>query len=131
MPRLSDRVRRRIDPLLDDAARRGIVTRRGEFLWRPGDDPDTWDRVRGVGDGEAREAASIPPEEIAAAARRVLDGAIALPAEALARETARQFGISRLGARVDAAMQAGIELLCNRGVAARDGDRVISRATTR
>lgn len=98
---------------------------RGEFVWRPGEDPDAFDRVRSVGGG--REAEHLPPEEVAEAARRVLAGNVALPHADLVRETARAFGIPRLGRKINEAMADGIALLVDRGGADVDGDRIVAR----
>ena len=115
------RARRRVMEVVGTAA---VV--RGEFCWLPGDDPSTWTKFRGpTADGTAREAELIAPEEVAAALRWQLDRSLSATEEDLARETAKVFGITRLGRRVAEAMTQGIDLLVARGLARREGDRVV------
>ena len=66
----------------------------------------------------------IPPEEMAAAALCVLDQALSCTEETLVRETARALGITRSGARGNAAVALAIEFLLGRGLALRERDRI-------
>lgn len=50
-----------------------------------------------------------------------------MPTQDLLRETARLFGIQRMGARVSEAMSAGVDVLLARGQASADGDRILWR----
>ncbi|MEZ6195336.1 MAG: DUF3320 domain-containing protein [Planctomycetota bacterium] len=111
---------------LETALAATSVVVRGDFLWPHDLDPARWDRFRPPhpDDPSPRKAEEIPPEELAMAALDVLRDAISLPREELARKTARRFGISRLGARVESAMEAGIAGLLARGAAVADGDIV-------
>jgi very-short-patch-repair endonuclease len=68
-------------------------------------------RVPPTGQTSERGAEEIPPEEIANAAASLLESHISIPLPDLARETARVLGFHRLGSKVDAAMQRGIEHL--------------------
>lgn len=123
--RLTDRPRGQVVQVVEGLRLRGRLARRGDFMWRASDDPASWRRFRGpTADGTARDAALIAPEEIAAAAAVVLAGALSLPDPDLARETARLFGIARLGRVVEERMRAGIDLLCQQGRASRSGGRV-------
>lgn len=125
LKRLTDRARGQVGQVVEGLRLLGRLTRRGDFLWRATDDPASWRRLRGpTADGAARDAAIIAPEEIAAAAAVVLAGALSLPEAELARETARLFGIARLGKLVEERMQSGIDLLCQQGRASRVGGRV-------
>ena len=112
------RVRRRVEEALP-----GVADLYGAWVWPPGVDRDHWTRFRAG--AEPREADGIAPEEIAAAAAAVLRRGLSMAEEDLHRETARAFGISRLGARVREAMQGGADVLVARGAARRDGDRVV------
>ena len=119
---LTSRVRRRILEVLERA---GIAVH-DEFAWQPGATPESWDRFRGAGaDGSARDADLIAVEELAAATASVLARNLSLPEVDLHRETARLFGIARLGPRVKAAMACGVDALVARGVARRDGERIV------
>jgi hypothetical protein len=121
--RVTTRVRQRIEAEL---ARTPQLSVRGAFVWPARVRPEDWTRVRGpAADGSVRDAALIAPEEIAAAAAVVLGSALSLPAAELSRETARLFGMARLGRKVEEAMASGVDLLCQRGRAAREGDRVV------
>jgi very-short-patch-repair endonuclease len=124
--RLTDRVRRAVGQGVSALERAGAVRIVGEFVWPADVDPAGFSRVRGADvDGVAREAAMLPPEEVDAAVASALEAALSLPADALARDAARRLGLTRLGARVDAVMQAGVDRVCSRRLARRDGDRVV------
>ena len=71
-----------------------------------------------------RDASELPLPEVANAAARVLARHVALSAEDLARETARQFGFGRLGNQVRSVMDAGIARLVQQGRAVMQQDRV-------
>ncbi len=58
-----------------------------------------------------REAEDIPPEEVANAMRQILKQQISLPEEILVRETARLFGIRRVGPSVDECFRYAIKLI--------------------
>lgn len=121
--KLTAKAQRRVLAVAKKLAPPALV--RGDFVWRAGEDPDAFDRVRSVGGG--RDAEHVPPEEVAEAARRVLAANVALPHADLVRETARAFGIARLGRKINEAMADGIALLIDRGGADVDGDRIVTR----
>ena len=62
--------------------------------------------------------------EVSNAALYVLAAHVSLDRESLARETARVFGISRLGTRVRLAMENGIARLQSRGDCVTEGDAI-------
>jgi very-short-patch-repair endonuclease len=116
--RVTARARKRVLEVLATVS--GYVVD-GDFVWAAA--------MRGsldvaVRNGGGRDAEMVPLEEIAAAARDVLAGALSLPMADLVRETARVFGIARIGPKVDARMRAAIALLDARGVCRIDGERV-------
>lgn len=124
--RITDRVRKRIGGEIAELARAGTLALHGDFVWARGMDPTTWTVIRGPAtDGAVRDAELIAPEEVAVAAEWVLSRSLSLDEATLARETAKVFGIARLGRKVDERMRAGIEVLCTRGGGRRDGDRVV------
>lgn len=106
------------------AERQGVVTRRGEFLWPPGLDPDDPPLRGPAADGRLRHAPHVPPEERAAAAARVLAANVALPRTELARSAARLLGFARATDRVVTAFDEGVQQLLERGRAVADGGRV-------
>ncbi|MFB1478875.1 hypothetical protein [Corallococcus sp. RDP092CA] len=95
----------------------------GEFLWSPSRGPAQYTGFRGA--HPDREAAHLPPEEVANAAGAVLTEALSLEREDLLRETARCFGIQRLTRAVIPVLEAGLTLLLQRGHCQADGDRVV------
>jgi very-short-patch-repair endonuclease len=101
---------------------------RESFVWRSGEDPARFERVRGASaDGITRDAESIPPEEVVCAVKIVLTDNLAMPHGDLVRETARVFGLTRLGRKITEAMTSGIALLIERGGAEVSDDRVVGR----
>ena len=125
--RITKRVLRRLQEALESLPADSRPQQHGEFLWADGQSPDEFHQVRTPVPGQhdsARAAQEIPPEELAAAACQMLELNIALSRDDLARETAKVFGITRLGTKVRAAVDAGIELLISRGQGVADGDRV-------
>lgn len=71
-----------------------------------------------------RSVEDIPPVEIANAAEQVLRQHVAMPLEDLCRETARLFGIKRLGKDVRGGMDEGVNMLLRRGGAKEVGGQV-------
>ncbi|MBK8975481.1 MAG: DUF3320 domain-containing protein [Planctomycetes bacterium] len=119
--RLTARVRERIDACLAalpvDARPHDV----DGFLWRPDQSPAEFTGFRTGGD---RDALDIPPIEVANAAASILATQIAMPRADLARETARLFGFSRMGSRVESSMTRGLDLLVSLGRARPDADRL-------
>ncbi|MEN6624593.1 MAG: DUF3320 domain-containing protein [Candidatus Sumerlaeia bacterium] len=100
------------------------------FLWPPGGRPEDYAdfRVPGESADSRRDAADLPPEEIANAAHYILKRQISLPADDLVKETARLFGYLRAGAQVDQAIRRGIQLLVARNRAHdREGMVILAR----
>ena len=121
--RLSNLVRRRVLGALQGASDREIQ-RLGEFLWPELQDPAAWEGFRvpdGGGDASRRAAEEIPPEELANAMRALLERNIHLPEDDLLRETARVFGIARLGSNVRDHLAVGLALLEQQRRCVRDG----------
>ncbi|WP_274362793.1 DUF3320 domain-containing protein [Paenibacillus thermotolerans] len=125
--RMGSRIERRFDELfavlqLKTTEHDGCV-----FFWPASQPPETYERFRQGADDESRRSAEdLPPEEIAAAAKRVLSVQISLPKDDLVREIVKRLGYQRSGAALDKAVRAGIELAAARGLAVIDEqDRVI------
>jgi len=117
--RVTGRVRRRVGEVLQQVAGYEVVD---EFVWARGEGRSAYATVRVGGD---RDAELLPPEEIAAAAAWTLSRSFSMPSIDLVKDTARTFGIQRLGAKVESRMRAGIELLLVRGRAEEDGQRIV------
>ncbi len=123
--RLTARLRGRVTGELGALSAAGGFLVRGEFVWPREIDPASWTAIRGPGsDGAVRDADMLPPEEVASAAAWVLSRSLSLDEATLARETAKLFGITRLGRNVDQRMRDGIDVLVARGTAVREGERV-------
>jgi very-short-patch-repair endonuclease len=120
--RVTDRLRRR---MLE--AVRGLDTFHvvDEFVWARDVVRENWRVVRAPRCGEEeREIDVIPLEEIAAAARWVLQQNLSMGTTDLYRETARTFGIQRLGQKVEDRVRAGVRHLALRGDCEEQDERV-------
>lgn len=96
------------------------------FAWPKTLDPESLQTFRvSQGSDEPRRAEEICPEEIAAAAGQILAMHVSIELDDLLRETARQFGIQRVGPNVRSFFEEGIELLVKAGRAGRKGTVVI------
>jgi hypothetical protein len=116
-------VRQRIEEQIGELAKRGIVLTQGEFLWSSTCGPSQYTGFRSA--HAEREAAQLPPEEVANAAELVLSQALSLGREDLLRETGRLFGIQRLTRTVLPVLEAGLELLTRRGRCVTEGERAV------
>ncbi|RKH99628.1 DUF3320 domain-containing protein [Corallococcus sp. AB038B] len=123
LTKLTPRVRKRLEEQLQALAKRGTVTIQEEFLWSTSRGPARYSGFRGA--HPEREAAHLPPEEVANAAAAVLTQALSLEREDLLRETARCFGIQRLTKAVIPVLEAGLTLLLQRGHCLAEGERMV------
>ena len=78
-------------------------------------------------DTTRRDAPDIPVEELARAAKSVLEANLAMDMDDLVRATARVFGIMRAGDVVSRRMREGIEHLHAKGIIEFDDGRVALR----
>ena len=124
--RLTARYEDRLVAFLDEAVRREHVQVLDEFVWGSDADPAAYSLIRGrVENGEeARELEYVPPQEMAAAIRRVLAESIALPRPDLARAAVALFGFKRLTVKAQSSVERGLNLLFERGHCRNEGDRV-------
>jgi len=113
--RVTGRVGRRVSEVLEHVLGYEVLD---DFVWAQGSDRGAYATVRVGGE---RDLEMLPAEEIAAAAAWTLSQAFSMPSSDLVRDTARMFGIQRLGVKVEARMREGVELLVSRGTAAEDG----------
>ncbi len=121
LSRLTDRVRERVR-----AALPADVVVDGDVVWRDAAQRDAFRGFRVPRDGEdaSRTAEELPAVEVGNAMRWLLQQHQALAADDLAREAARCFGITRLGAVVKDVMAQALAALVAAGGAVRDGDFV-------
>lgn len=72
-----------------------------------------------------RDAADLPPEEVANAIRQLLTDSVSLPLPDLVKACAQAFGFARMGTNIDAAMKRGIREAMKRNYAKTEDERVI------
>lgn len=123
----------RIREVVRDAAKQcGLAVRRAgkrEFVWSKEltEKPYKTFRIPDEGDSKARTAEEICPEEIANAAAYILTQNISMGKDDLARETAKVFGITRLGNKVRSSFDEGIELLMKNGGCRVEGENFVAK----
>lgn len=107
------------------AIEKGLVVRRGAFLWPPELEtvPVRW---RGV-DGSVTDVDQIPPEEIAAAVRLAIAKELGIRPEAVAASVRRLFGFGTTGGKLTAAVDAAVGRLTEAGELVVDGAGFVSR----
>jgi very-short-patch-repair endonuclease len=122
----------RIRNAVQNAVKRsGLIVRRAgkrEFVWSAemAEMPYEGFRVPGVGDSRVRTAEEICPEEIANAAAQILTLHISMGHDDLVRETAKVFGIARLGNKVRSSFEEGLELLKKNSRCRIEGDNLVA-----
>lgn len=72
-----------------------------------------------------RDAADLPPEEVANAIRQLVKDSISLPLPDLIKGGARLFGFTRMGTNIEAAIRRGIQEASARGFINIENDRVM------
>ena len=121
--RSGTRVLAHLESLLSQVGAR--KRRRGSrvFLWQALQDPTAYTTYRlPAKETEKREAEDLPPEEVAACMAALLAQQMSLPRPDLRKEAARILGYSRMGSKVEEAMEAGVEVgLAGRLLTERDG----------
>ncbi len=123
--RATSKVKERVHELVERAAARKVVTVADEFVWHRDQDREHFQAFRsGDARGKTRSPELVAPEEIAAALRRVLKGAIALPEEDLFRAAGQLLGYRRTTDKLKVALESGLALVIERRGAVRDGERI-------
>jgi very-short-patch-repair endonuclease len=99
--------------------------KRGDFLWKQGQSPDSYLIFRVPGDSESlRDIDFIPDEEIANAIIAILQEQVGLPISDLARETANLFGFTRMNEKILERMKSPIAFLQSSGKCTVSGEKV-------
>lgn len=111
-----------------EAACQGSGVIRDEVVWRPEQDPASYDSVRRPSREPAtsRSVEDIPLAELRAAARQLLAQSLSMKEAELQRAIGRVFGFQRIGATVAKRAQEAIESLVASGVARRDGESTVT-----
>lgn len=120
LSRCTDRVKRRLEGLLKALTGLQKIKQRGDFYW-PSNLEDLKFYRTSSDPNVSREADYLPPEEIALAAQWIISNSLSIQQEDAIRETAKLFGIQRIGPNVGTAFEAGIKLLCATGDCSLDG----------
>lgn len=96
------------------------------FYWKPEQDSAQYSefRVPSAHESGRRSIDDISCEEIAAAARHILQTQFSLTLEGLVREVATLFGFSRCTAPMQAVIKQGVDLAVERGYASIENDRI-------
>jgi hypothetical protein len=132
--RLGNRLQRAIESACEDAARRGTIHRKGDFLWDPAMRAPIV-RDRSALPGPSRRLELIGPEEISRAIEAAVAASFGIAPDALAAAVGRALGLARISdefrARVDqlvAEMIAAEQLVLQGGqlVVAAGGERSLS-----
>ncbi|MBQ8927369.1 MAG: DUF3320 domain-containing protein [Oscillospiraceae bacterium] len=97
-----------------------------EFLWKPGQDPETYDICRVGPDGEKRALEEICAEELCMGMLYILRSQFSMPRSELVRAVGALFGHTRLGAAGQSAVTSAIVLARHRGLIRFEEDRVIA-----
>jgi len=109
-------MKKTLDAAIEKAPHGTTFMGKAEFLWTPEQDPESYDTCRTVyAEGEKRDIADIPPQELAAGIKRLMARQIAMQREDLLRETARLFDYARMTPAVETAVSLGIREAKTRG----------------
>ena len=128
LQRAGSRIRKVV---MDAVTQNGFTIRRSgkrEFVWTKDltEKPYKSFRIPEEMDPKARTAEEICPEEIANAAAQILILNISMGQDDLTRETAKMFGITRLGNKVRSSFEEGIELLKKNGGGRVEGENLVA-----
>lgn len=123
--RIGPRIEERLANLLSHAATMDVDVV-DEFLWPKGHDRAAYDRARvpAPGDDDPRPLEHIAPEELAAAASRILRANLGMLRADLVRSTMALFGWKRLTAKSQAVVDRGIDVILARGICTQSGDHI-------
>ena len=118
LKRTGSRIVRDVEQSARQAAKRELVVRRGEFLWRPGHE-DAVVRRRDEVEGSLHEFDRIAPEEIAAALLHAARVSYGIQPDDILSEAARLFGFRALTSKRKAAVIPVRDALAEAGVLVR------------
>ena len=112
-------MKKTLDAAIEKTQHGSTLAGETEFLWLPEQVPAGYDKCRTVyADDERRDITDVPPQEIAAGIKRIMERQIAMQREDLLRETAHLFGYTRMTPAVETAMSLGIREAKSRGFVA-------------
>ena len=109
-------MKKTLDAAVANAKYTSVKSGETEFMWLPDQTPESYDKCRTVyQEGEKRDITDIPPQEIAAGIKLILERQIAMQREDLIRETAHVFGFTRMTHAIETAVSLGIREAKSRG----------------
>ena len=121
LSRGGNRIEEKIGRAVESAGSRELVVARDEFLWPRGmAEPPV--RCRGDADQTVRDIELICPEEIARAARLLLEVQFGMGRDDLVSQTARLLGFQHTGSRIQERIDGAITAELQAGRIAADGD---------
>jgi very-short-patch-repair endonuclease len=114
LERTGSRIRAATERAIEDGVRRGVIDRRGPFLWAPGmTDPPV--RDRSALDAAERKLEWIAPEEIAASLVEEIRVSFSLEPRDAVQRAARRLGLARTSEQARQVFEAALEGLLARG----------------
>jgi very-short-patch-repair endonuclease len=121
--RLGSKIRRQLESQLDAIIDAGQAQRRGEFVWKPGQDPLTLE-PRNHASLDDRDLERISAEELDAAFRTILKQSFSAGGEELLESAARALGFARVTAGMRESLRQHMEGMAERGLLRIDGGRI-------
>jgi hypothetical protein len=122
---LTQRGRSHLQAFWADLTRRGLITRRGDFLWAAAADPTVMESYRTNPEGSTpRDTNHIAVEEAAIALLEILAINLSLPEEDLLKEAARLFGYRRVTTKTIDGLRPALGWLQETGKILRAGENV-------
>jgi very-short-patch-repair endonuclease/DNA polymerase III delta prime subunit len=127
LQRTGSRIREAVDQAIRSAAARGLVERRGDFVWTQYA-PETEPRDRSQLPSDERRIDFIAPEEIAGAIVMVVRASLGIEMSELVSEVARVFGFGRTSADIEAVISDVVKRMCSSGPLVQRGTHVHVRS---
>ena len=114
-----------VEAALRTLVRRGVVERRGKFLW-PGRDDFTLQVRRPDPEDENtnRNFEFIPREELELAIKLLIQDALSISEEELIKQVARVFGFDRTGTNIRERVETIVLTMTSRGIVASKEGRI-------
>lgn len=120
-------MKKTFDLALERSGAKTTASGETEFVWLSDQDPETYDKCRVISpEGERRDAADIPPEELAQGIKLIMSRQIAMQREDLLREAAHLFGFTRVTPALEASLALGIRQAKGKGYVSFGDDGKVS-----
>ena len=120
-------MKKTFDLALERSGAKTTASGETEFVWLSDQDPETYDKCRVISpEGERRDAADIPPEELAQGIKLIMSRQIAMQREDLLREAAHLFGFTRVTPSLETSLALGIRQAKGKGYVSFGDDGKVS-----